>query len=112
MNTTRPWNTRSVKIGPYRPYDSSSSPSGSRNIRRVRRALRFVSPGGNGTDAARSARRSLVSRAIGFVETGRGPVSDLGARYLRRPTFIPRVWAGQELLGVLSWVASPPGVRS
>ena len=52
MKTTRPWKSRSVKIGPKRSYASSSSGSGSSVKRRVRAMLKFVSPGGKGTVAA------------------------------------------------------------
>src|SRR3954470_24467098 len=110
MNTTRPWNTRSVKIGPYRPYDSSRSPSGSRSIRRVRRALTFVSPGGKGTDAARSALRSLARRRIGFVDTGWGPASDMGARYLRSAKRHTECWGwASAARGSMRRAMSPAG---
>src|SRR4051794_347162 len=76
-------------------------------MRRVRRALGFVSPGGNGTAAARSARRSLASRRMGFVETGWGPASDMAARYLRANTENTECW-GWRTVPQVSMIESMP----
>lgn len=50
-------------------------------MRRVRDALKSTSPGGNGTRAARSSRRSRARRRTGLLETGCGPARDMGGRY-------------------------------
>ena len=75
MKITLEWKTRIVKTGPEALVAVQQDRQRLLANRPARRRSTFFSPGGKGSVAARSRRRSWYMRAIGLVMTGGGGVS-------------------------------------